>query len=57
LAEEAGISDRDAAEIIAEVVSAVEGWPEHTRRAGVGRSSLEKIETALEPCLARARPA
>lgn len=53
LADIAGISDRDAQEILDEVAAAVAHWRTHARVAGVGARSARAIERAIQECLAR----
>jgi serine/threonine-protein kinase HipA len=53
LADPAGISERDAAQILDEVSAAVERWPLHARQAGVGARSAREIEKAVKTCLSR----
>ena len=54
LADLAGISGRDAQEILDEVAAAVAHWRNHARFAGVGARTAAAIEKAIKECLARA---
>ncbi len=54
LAEPAGIARRDAVAILDEVTAAAARWPEHARRAGVGRRSAGTAGKAIEECVKRA---
>lgn len=49
----AGISNREAEEILDEVASAVFHWRAHARAAGVGAKTARMIETAMAECLGR----
>ncbi len=53
LAKEAGITERDAEAILDEVAAAAAGWRNHARETGVGKRSVESVETAIKTCLAR----
>lgn len=53
IAEGAGIARRDAAHIVEEVASAVADWPRVARDAGVGKSTVRKINNAIRLCLKR----
>jgi serine/threonine-protein kinase HipA len=53
LADLAGVSGRDAHEILDEVASAVARWQTHARPAGVGTKGAKAIDKAIKECLAR----
>ena len=53
LADLAGVSSRDAQEILDEVAAAVAHWRRHAKLAGVGAKSAKAIEKAIQECLAR----
>lgn len=53
LAPAAGISGREAGEILEAVAAAVARWRGHAREAGVGGESAARVEEAVEECLAR----
>ncbi|HEX3532210.1 MAG TPA: type II toxin-antitoxin system HipA family toxin [Thermoanaerobaculia bacterium] len=53
LAELAGISGREAQEILAEVAAAVARWPVHASDAGAAARSAKAIEKSIQECLAR----
>ena len=51
LAEQAGVTKRQAAAVIDEVRAAVAGWPDHAAQAGVSKAAARQIAQALpRPC-------
>ena len=55
LADLAGISGREAQEILDEVAAAVARWRVHASDVGVGARSAKAIEKSVKECLARVR--